>query len=334
MTPSNPPPQTIPHLDSRTFTEGSKQDQMSFCRTLGEAFEKYGFLSLSHVGITDPQLRQCYTHCQDFFHKPVPFKKLYTPQKAKGQLGYVRFGMEKAKDAKTYDLKEFWHVNRASATCHSSCIHHSDIMTNEVIWPDGHDGFRDSLSQLYIDFEHISTVLLKATARYCDLAEDTFVQMCHQGPTVLRAAYYPQCDPHLHPGSIRAHAHEDINFITLLCASTAQGLEIKPPHEEWITVTITDPCSIIVSVGDMLQHLSCGMFHSTTHRVVNHNHCRDERLSLPYFVHPTADTDLTPLEICAQKTHKQDLYPPITAGSYLNQRLKEIGLDGDSSYPS
>ncbi|MEN0046797.1 MAG: 2OG-Fe(II) oxygenase family protein, partial [Bacteroidota bacterium] len=84
---------------------------------------------------------------------------------------------------------------------------------------------------------------------------------------------------------------------------------------------------IVVNVGDMLQRLTNNHLKSTTHRVVNPP--RDQwhlpRLSIPFFLHPRTEMDLTCLESCV--TEETPLkYEPITAGAYLDERLREIGL--------
>jgi isopenicillin N synthase-like dioxygenase len=54
------------------------------------------------------------------------------------------------------------------------------------------------------------------------------------------------------------------------------------------------------------------------------NAARD-RYSMPFFVHPYSACDLTIGErfVSADNPPK---YPPITAGQFLEQRLREIGL--------
>jgi len=49
------------------------------------------------------------------------------------------------------------------------------------------------------------------------------------------------------------------------------------------------------------------------------------RLSIPFFLHPRSDMDLTCLGQCVTDSNPLH-YEPITAGEYLNERLREIGL--------
>lgn len=76
----------------------------------------------------------------------------------------------------------------------------------------------------------------------------------------------------------------------------------------------------------MLQNLTNGLFKSTTHRVVNSDNAQARRLSLPFFVHPRSEVDLSPHPDCVKRTGGLIRFPALTAGEYLDQRLQEIGL--------
>jgi isopenicillin N synthase-like dioxygenase len=95
-----------------------------------------------------------------------------------------------------------------------------------------------------------------------------------------------------------------------------QWLDIVPGEDE-----------IVVNVGDMLQRLTNNYLKSTTHRVVNppREEWHRPRLSIPFFLHPKSEMDLTCLESTVTADRPLD-YEPITAGEYLNERLQEIGL--------
>jgi isopenicillin N synthase-like dioxygenase len=83
----------------------------------------------------------------------------------------------------------------------------------------------------------------------------------------------------------------------------------------------------VVNVGDMLQRLTNNKLRSTTHRVVNppRELMKTSRYSVPFFLHPKAKMDLTCLASCVNEQHPK-AYSDITAGEYLDERLREIGL--------
>ena len=77
----------------------------------------------------------------------------------------------------------------------------------------------------------------------------------------------------------------------------------------------------------MLQRLTNNKLKSTTHRVVNppRELWHTSRFSIPFFLHPKSAMSLAALSSCIDDKHKK-AYENITAGGYLDERLKEIGL--------
>ncbi len=127
---------------------------------------------------------------------------------------------------------------------------------------------------------------------------------------LLRVIHYPPLNDNIDPSAIRAGAHEDINLITLLVAGSEPGLQVLSQDGKWVDVS-TSSDYIVVNIGDMLQECSGGYFPSTTHRVVNPSEKNMSRYSMPFFVHARD-------EVMLSKKY--------TAKSYLEERLKEIGL--------
>jgi isopenicillin N synthase-like dioxygenase len=76
-----------------------------------------------------------------------------------------------------------------------------------------------------------------------------------------------------------------------------------------------------------LQRLTNNKLKSTTHRVVNppRDKWGTSRFSIPFFLHPRSEMKLDCLPSCVTSEHNLH-YPPITAGEYLDERLREIGL--------
>ncbi|MND25239.1 hypothetical protein D3C80_156660 [compost metagenome] len=77
----------------------------------------------------------------------------------------------------------------------------------------------------------------------------------------------------------------------------------------------------------MLQRLTNGKLVSTTHRVVNppRELMKTSRFSVPFFLHPKSAMDLTSLDSCIDAQHPKQ-FSDMTAGEYLDERLREIGL--------
>lgn len=141
----------------------------------------------------------------------------------------------------------------------------------------------------------------------------------------MRIIHYPPVGDDAPSGAVRSAPHEDINLITLLVTATADGLQVMDHDGSWIDVE-GDARYIIVDSGDMLQNITNGLFRSTTHRVINPKDTASRRFSMPMFVHPRNEIDLTPRPEFITQTGGQAKYSSITAGAYLHQRLVEIGL--------
>ena len=126
--------------------------------------------------------------------------------------------------------------------------------------------------------------------------------------------------------AVRAAAHGDINLITLLVGASAGGLQLYTKEGEWLDI-VPGEDEIVINVGDMLQRMTINYLKSTTHRVVNppREMWHLPRLSIPFFLHPKSEMDLSILERCVDENNPP-AYAPITAGEYLDERLREIGL--------
>ncbi|MEM9009177.1 MAG: 2-oxoglutarate and iron-dependent oxygenase domain-containing protein [Cyanobacteria bacterium P01_F01_bin.86] len=304
--------QTIPVLSLTDFIGANPTQKQAFVQTLGHALEAIGFFALTDHGISPQLIQSAYDAAEAVFSLPEDIKNRYEDLALKGQRGFTAFGREHAKDSSHPDLKEFWHIGRETAQPAN-------------LWPEEADTFRTAMVNLFEQLETCANVLLNACALYLDLPPTFFSNMTTNSPTLLRVIHYPPIPANAPPASLRAAAHEDINLITLLCEATAPGLELLQKDGTWLPVAAI-PGQIIVDTGDMLQNLTNGLFVSTTHRVTNPANDRDRRFSLPFFVHPRPEVDLSPHPTCITRTGGQPHFPNLTAGAYLTQRLQEIGL--------
>lgn len=314
------PSQTIPVLSLRDFTHGSAAERAAFVQGVGDALVDIGFFALTDHGVETALVQQAYAAAQAFFEQPLDVRLRYEVAQLAGQRGYTSFGREHAKDSPAPDLKEFWHVGRERDSDPRSAS-----ITHDNIWPTEVAAFQPAMQGLFAALDRCATELLTACSIYMDEAPDFLPDRAAYGDTVLRIIHYPPVPPDRHPASVRAAAHEDINLITLLPEATAGGLELLQRDGFWRPIHALGG-QIIVDSGDMLQQLTNGLFKSTTHRVVNPDDSRERRFSMPFFVHPRAEVDLSPLPKCVAKTGGTVQFPNITAGEYLAQRLAEIGL--------
>lgn len=310
----------IPVVNLADFTSGDPELKKAFVNQLGKAYEDVGFVAVKHHGISDDLIADLYKYVQQFFSLPLDAKKKYEVPGLAGQRGYTSFGKEHAKGSDAPDLKEFFQYGQIVEDNDPVKSEYPDnVKVNEV------GSFNITFEKAYRAFEKSGKALLQAIALYLGLDEHYFDEHIHNGNSILRAIHYPPITSEP-KSAIRAEQHEDINLITLLVGASADGLQILTKQNDWVGVTSL-PEQIVVNVGDMLQRLTNNKLKSTTHRVVNppREKWHTSRFSIPFFLHPKSEMSLAALASCIDATHPK-AYPDATAGEYLDERLREIGL--------
>ena len=264
---------------------------------------------------------QLFQATETFFNLPEKVKSHYEIPEIAGQRGYVGRYKETAKGHKIADMKEFYHIGKVADDSQQHHYHAN-------IWPKEVPEFQNIGIKMYQRFEAIGADLLRAIALYLNLDETYFNDKIKHGNSILRLLHYFAVEDtnEIPTGSLRAAAHEDINLITLLMGASAEGLQAKTKLGAWIDVN-PKPDQIVVNIGDMLQWLTNGKLVSTSHRVVNPSHelMKKPRYSTPFFLHPVASMDLSPLPQTISSDHPKQ-FENTTAGAYLDQRLRELGL--------
>jgi hypothetical protein len=310
----------IPVVDLDLYVNGTEAQKVQFSKQLGKAFEEVGFVAVKNHGIDQSLIDRVYATVQAFFKLPSDIKKNYEIPGLAGQRGYTSFGKEHAKGSDAPDLKEFFQYGQTIEKGEAAPEAYPDnVQVSEIA----------DFNQLFLDtyraFEKSGGALLAAIAEYLDLGKDYFNKHIHLGNSILRAIHYPPITSEP-KSSIRAEQHEDINLITLLVGASAEGLEILSKQNEWLPIQ-ADNGEIVVNVGDMLQRLTNDRLKSTTHRVVNppREKWGTSRYSIPFFLHPKSNMSLACLSSCISVEHPKH-YEDYTAGQYLDERLREIGL--------
>ncbi len=308
----------VPTLSLAHYTNGTAEQKQSFIDQLWMGLKDYGFVILKDHGVSAELQAKAYEILQKFYTLPEEIKKNYISKAGGGQRGYTPFGQEHAKDSPVMDLKEFWHVGREVSHQHPMAAHYP-----KNIWPSEQPEFEKVFSELFEALDRAGQSMLEALTGPLKVEQNYFKVRVQEGNSILRLLHYPPIPEGVDPRCLRAAPHEDINFITLLPAATASGLQLKDRDGTWLNVD-GEPGTLIVDVGDMLARLTNDVLPSTTHQVVNTQQGKSQaRYSMPYFMHPQSDVSLECLPSCVGAGAK---YPKITAGDFLMQRLREIGL--------
>lgn len=270
-----------------------------FTRSLKET----GFGVLSHHPIDPILVDEVYGLWHAFFNSDAKHNPDYAFDEA-DHSGFISTQLsETAKGFSQKDLKEFYHYYRGGRIP-PMLAEKTEALCNQLIE-------MGSTLLKWVEENAPAEVQASFTEHLSEMIEGSEKHL-------FRLINYPALQGDEPAGAVRAAEHGDINFLTLLPAATAKGLEAKDSEGNWVQV----PCNpgwIIVNVGDMLQECTDGYYPSTLHRVVNPEgeDATTSRMSMPLFLHPRDEVQLSARH---------------TAKSYREERYRELGLlkEGES----
>ena len=309
----------IPSINLADFLSDDVSKKQQFISEIGQAYENIGFVALKGHFLDDALVDKLYTQIKKFFDLPTEIKKRYEIPGIGGQRGYVSFGKESAKGRKEGDLKEFWHFGQEpSEDANLTEVYPENVQVDEL------PNFNATGMKAYRMLEKTGIYVLRALALYIGVDEFYFDHWASNGNSILRPIHYPPITKEPE-GAVRAGAHGDINLITLLMGASSGGLQVLRKDGVWIDA-IPEEDELVINVGDMLERHTNNKLRSTIHRVVNppKEQWDSPRLSIPFFMHPRGDMDLSCMDLCIDEQHPKS-FDDIMAGDFLIQRLIEIG---------
>ncbi len=260
-----------------------------------ESLHRTGFGVLTNHPLSVDMLRGIYQEWYEFFQTEAKNNYAFDPAKMDGYFSPVV--SETAKGFTKKDLKEYYHIypwGRYPAEVSQAAQNY---------YQQGSELAKELLQ--WVEDYTPADIKARYSMPLSDMITDSDL-------TLLRVLHYPPLQGDEEQGAVRAAAHGDINLLTVLPAATQAGLQVLGKDEQWHDV----PCDfgmLIVNIGDMLDEASQGYYPSTIHRVLNPTGeaAKQSRISLPLFLHPRPDVVLS-------ERH--------TSGSYLDERLRELGV--------
>ena len=258
-----------------------------------KSLKNTGFAVLNNHQIDINLINTVYNEWANFFNSKDKYDYMFDLEK---QDGYFPMKSENAKGYSVKDIKEFYHIYLPWGRIPEQ-LSKNTLLIRSKLKSIGIEllSWIDDLAP--IDIKNNFSIPLQDMVEGCE-------------NNLLRIIHYPPLRENDDKNAIRAAAHEDINLITLLISGSEPGLQVLNENNNWVDVK-SDPGWLIINIGDMLQECSNAYFPSTTHRVINPILNNNSRFSIPFFLHPRG-------EVILSKKH--------TAKTYLDERLKELGL--------
>ena len=293
----------------------------TFIQSLYQGLKEYGFVVLKNHGISQATIDQAYQLSKKLFELSLDKKQQYIANN--GQRGYIPFGKEKAKGFDLPDLKEYWHIG---PQLEEISPYFEAYPSN--LWPEEIPEFKAFFLGLHNELNSIAEKVLYALGEAMNLEANFFQELIKDGNSIQRLIHYPALakvknENGVNEGAVRAAPHADINLMTLLIGATDSGLELLDKDGSWLPIESQEG-EIVLDTGDMMAYLTNNQLPATVHRVVNPKDTSKPRYSIPFFVHPHNNASLDALP--GFKTDEKTIFEPITAGEFLDQRLKENGF--------
>jgi isopenicillin N synthase-like dioxygenase len=258
-----------------------------------KSLKNTGFAVLNNHQIDINLINTVYNEWANFFNSKDKYDYMFDLEK---QDGYFPMKSENAKGYSVKDIKEFYHIYLPWGRIPEQ------LLKNTLL-------IRSKLKSIGIELlswiDDLAPIDIKNNF---SMPLQDMVEGCENN--LLRIIHYPPLRENDDKNAIRAAAHEDVNLITVLISGSEPGLQVLDKNNNWVDVK-SDPGWLIINIGDMLQECSNAYFPSTTHRVINPILNNNSRFSIPFFLHPRG-------EVILSKKH--------TAKTYLDERLKELGL--------
>ncbi len=252
---------------------------------MASACRDYGFFKLNDHGI-DPDTQDRFLAAMAAFFALPAASKLKVERTDSNPWGYYDRELTKNRQ----DWKQIFDLGIDQA---------SDTYESRTPWPEEPAGFKEAMLDWYERCEAIGMQLVSSLCETVGLAPTLLNKsFAPVNSSFLRLNYYPVCEQPADAalafpteGHLGISHHTDAGAVTVLLQGAVDGLQVMV-NEQWLTVK-SDPDSLIINIGDMIQVWSNDRYKAPLHRVLAN---RDsERYSAAFFLNPSFETDCMPL---------------------------------------
>ncbi|KAG4950387.1 hypothetical protein JHK86_043626 [Glycine max] len=264
-----------------------------------KACEEFGFFKVINHGVPMEVISELESEAFKFFSLPLNEKEIVGPPNP--------FGYGNKKIGRNGDI---------------GCVEYLLLSTSQEhnlsLYGKNPEKFRCLLNNYMSFIRKMACEILELMAEGLKIQQkDVFSKllMDKQSDSVFRVNHYPANSkiPVNDQSLIGFGEHTDPQIISLLRSNNTSGLQICLKDGDWISVP-HDQKSFFINVGDSLQVMTNGRFHSVKHRVLTNEF--KSRLSMIYFGGPPLDEKITPLPSIMKG--KESLYKEFTWSEYKN----------------
>ncbi|CAK9156903.1 unnamed protein product [Ilex paraguariensis] len=266
-------PLDIPIIDMERLLCGD--NVMLELQKLDSACKEWGFFQLINHGVRSSLLDKVKLEIQEFFNLPMEEKKKLRQQH--GDIdGYGQTFV--VSEEQILDWGDMFYLT--TLPTHLRKPH---------IFPMVPLPLRETIEAYAVEVRNLTLKIFDLQARALKINPEDLMELFKEGMQSIRMNYYPPCPQ---PEKvIGAKPHSDaVGLTILLQLNEMEGLQIKKDGM-WILVKPL-PNAFIINVGDILEMVTNGTYHSIEHRAIVNS--AKERLSIATFYSPKLGGDIGP----------------------------------------
>ncbi len=303
----------IPIIDLTSFLDGS--DRTTVVRSVRAACEDIGFFVIVGHGFSDALLKSMYTVSRTFFDMPTE-EKSHVHQTGELLGGLMFFPILAESLAASLGQKTPGDVKES--------LDYGPGFSGDT-WPDSPPELCSTWMEYFAAMSMLSANIQRIFALGVGLDENFFEGKFDNHHSSLRVLNYPDQEAMPLPDQLRAGAHSDYGFLTILRTEEAPGgLQAQHRNGEWIDIPNVGD-GFVVNIGDAMMRWTNDRWVSTVHRVVNppaDSGSSTRRQSMAFFHNPNKDAVIE----CLPAFHgpnDESKYPPIQYGEYTDLKYRQ-----------
>ena len=308
---------SLPLIDISGFIEGDSESQRRAGKEVVDACQDEGFFYVYGHGIDQQLFLNAREQALEFFHSPASVKSAVHISRFPHHRGYVGHNEVTPDPEKGGDIREAFKV--AWDLPEDDPDYLAGItMYGPNVWPQGLPQFREFVYAVYLAYQALAENIFGLFATGLGLPRDYFRPMTHKPASIMNVNYYPETEPGDGNQASGVGAHSDYEAFAMLWQDDVGGLQIESPLGEWEEVEPVDD-TLVINIGDLMQHWTNDRFRATRHRVVNIS--GRERVSFACFGNTSYHARIECIPACCDADNPAK-YAPVTAGNYLMDAVK------------
>ncbi|OAX38440.1 Clavaminate synthase-like protein [Rhizopogon vinicolor AM-OR11-026] len=315
--------QDIPVIDLSSATSPNESERKALAQQIRDACMNVGFFYVKNHGIPPECIDDVLEVSKEYYSLPIEEKmKLHHKSLVTNFRGYsplLDANIEPGNAGDNHEGFEFsWEELVPNANDEKR---HDGAMAGANVWPERPEGYREAMLKYYHAAIAVGKMLFPLFALSLNLPERYFDDKTRNSAALMNALHYPPQTGPVDDRVVGIGAHTDFECFTILWQQPGiQALQVLNSEKIWINAPPIEG-TLVINLGDQFTRWTNDIFKSTVHRAVNRNGV--DRYSIPLFFGTDYDVNIEPIASCVS-AERPARYEPITAGEYVNQRLKAM----------